>query len=533
MRKLNRESWLGMMRRGRKRELTDPGKVNIGVLTFEVSTLMSKAVHLWNSLADEQIARLRDEVLHLEGVRKLVSDDDDFLLGLALAEIMDSVDSLSRAVARLGKRSVDPALQRFEHLFEDLIKNDSDSYGFQYAGKKMGRKVKKMERFVAAGANLYQELEVLAELEQGLRRLQANQDTRHTGNSSSVFKQKVVWQRQAVKCLREASLWNRSFEYTARLLARSVFTVVCRIKLVFGFHQKDSSTYSKTLSQFSRSYSVSGVIHSPVFPSDGRGIHRFASGPITVSTSKSGSIARASHPTLPLRSKWSISSRTFRGCIVGDNHSPVLHSCVPIDEANPKPSSLNFPIGEESESDAAEPSLNIFSSNRSLVFFGSRRKLLSAPPSTLGAAALALHYANVIIVIEKLAASPHLIADDARDDLYGMLPTSIRAALRLRLKSYAKNLLASVYDPELASEWGDAIARILEWLSPLAHNMIKWQSDRNFEQQHLVSTNNVLLLQTLHYANQLKTEAAITELLVGLNYLWRFRRELNAKAMVE
>ena len=62
----------------------------------------------------------------------------------------------------------------------------------------------------------------------------------------------------------------------------------------------------------------------------------------------------------------------------------------------------------------------------------SKHKLLDAPPDTLGAAALALHYANVVIVIEKLVASPHLIGLDARDDLYNMLSASVRAALRER-----------------------------------------------------------------------------------------------------
>ncbi|KAK9200752.1 hypothetical protein WN944_015950 [Citrus x changshan-huyou] len=77
------------------------------------------------------------------------------------------------------------------------------------------------------------------------------------------------------------------------------------------------------------------------------------------------------------------------------------------------------------------------------------------------------------------------------------------------------------------------MSAILEWLAPLAHNMIRWQSERSFEQQRVVSRSNVLLVQTLYFANQEKTEAAITELLVGLNYVWTYSRELNAKALQE
>ncbi|PPD76255.1 hypothetical protein GOBAR_DD26818 [Gossypium barbadense] len=165
--------------------------------------------------------------------------------------------------------------------------------------------------------------------------------------------------------------------------------------------------------------------------------------------------------------------------------------------------------------------------------FRSQCRLLDAPPETLAASALALHYANVIIVIEKLAASPHLIGNDARDDLYNMLPASVRAALRARLKPYAKSLTSSVFDTELAEDWTEAMAAILEWLAPLAHNMIRWQSERSFEQQSFVSGTNALLVQTLYFANREKTEAAIIEILVGLNYVWRLGRELNAKALQE
>ncbi|CAN1238785.1 Protein PSK SIMULATOR 3 [Linum grandiflorum] len=159
-------------------------------------------------------------------------------------------------------------------------------------------------------------------------------------------------------------------------------------------------------------------------------------------------------------------------------------------------------------------------------------KFVVALPETLGATALALHYANVIIVIEKLAASPNLISHDARDDLYSMLPASVRITLRHKLKPYAKSLASSPYDSGLAREWTEAIASILEWLSPLAHNMIRWQTERSFEQQNFVSRTNVFLVQTLFYASQDKTEATIAELLVGLNYLWRSGRERDVKARI-
>lgn len=159
--------------------------------------------------------------------------------------------------------------------------------------------------------------------------------------------------------------------------------------------------------------------------------------------------------------------------------------------------------------------------------FGPKSRLMVyAPPSTVGGSALALHYANVIIVVEKLLRYPYLVGEEARDDLYHMLPTSLRLSLRTNLKSYVKNL--AIYDAPLAHDWKETLDGILRWLAPLAHNMIRWQSERNFEQQQIVTRTHVLLLQTLYFADRKKTEAAICQLLVGLNYICRYEHQQNA-----
>ncbi|PPD76253.1 hypothetical protein GOBAR_DD26816 [Gossypium barbadense] len=299
------ESWFRSFWKIPRRHEGGSERVEIGVLAFEVASLMSKLVHLWRCLSDKQVSRLREEIMTCVGIKKLVSEDEGYIGHLICAEMIETVTHVAKSVARLAKKCSDPGLKSFELAFTELVQIGADPYCWIFSLKKMDKKVKKMER------------------------------------------------------------------------------------------------------------------------------------------------------------------------------------------------------------------------------------LLDAPPETLAASALALHYANVIIVIEKLAASPHLIGNDARDDLYNMLPTSVRAALRARLKPYAKSLTSSVFDTELAEDWTEAMAAILEWLAPLAHNMIRWQSERSFEQQSFVSGTNALLVQTLYFANREKTEAAIIEILVGLNYVWRLGRELNAKALQE
>ncbi|ESQ43381.1 hypothetical protein EUTSA_v10013415mg [Eutrema salsugineum] len=167
----------------------------------------------------------------------------------------------------------------------------------------------------------------------------------------------------------------------------------------------------------------------------------------------------------------------------------------------------------------------------SSAFLEESSRLLKPPETTLGGSGVALHYANLIVVMEKMIKQPQLVGLDARDDLYSMLPASVRSSLRSRLKGVG----FTATDGGLAAEWKAALGRILRWLLPLAQNMIRWQSERSFEQQHMAtsvnSQNRVMLVQTLVFADKVKTEAAITELLVGLNYIWRFEREMTAKAL--
>ncbi|KAA8516660.1 hypothetical protein F0562_016834 [Nyssa sinensis] len=367
------------------------------------------------------------------------------------------------------------------------------------------------------------------------------------------FQQKVLWQLQEVKNLREMSPWVRTYDYTVQLLLRSLFTIVERIKHVFGITQLSSveeNTNSEVMNTgcLLRSRSISALMQSSVHPSE-NSLSRYCSGPIGRSVSNLGLSAdkirtnKQQHARpLPstlcgkpsnLKTKRLAHVGPFKGCMTGGSDSPVLKSCLPASSGS-LGSSGAFSNDFEKVKDTNMMRLscrNIIHAKVSL--FNSKHKLLNTPPSTLGDAALALHYANVIILIEKLASSPHLISLDARDDLYNMLPTSVRTSLRAKLKLFTETLASSVYDAALAAEWSLALARILEWLAPLAHNMIRWHSERNFEKQRMVSGMNVLLVQTLYYANQAKTEAAITELLMGLNYISRFGREFSGKSFTD
>lgn len=424
----------------------------VGVLAFEIAGIMPKLTHIWRFLSDQAMARLHNESICLEGVRKIVSNEDAFLLGLACAEMVENLRILAKSVSSLSERCQDSSLRCFETAFDAFANMGHDPYGWILSSKEMEARTKKIERYVTATATLYREMDELTVIQNNLKKsLQycSNSKKDHQDHVSSQkilhLQQKLLWQQQEVKYVKEKSLWNTSFDSITSLLATSIFTILSRIKLVFGITHGYPTSLPHSLSA-----------SATVYPSD--------------QTSNS----------------WDIVS------------GPLIKS-----------------------------STHQHNNNISHGFFETNSKMLKPSSGTLGAAALALHYANLIIVMEKMIRSPQLVGLDARDDLYSMLPNSIRSSLRGRLKGIG----FTASDPVLAGEWREALGKILGWLSPLAHNMIKWQSERSFEHQNLVPKTNVLLLQTLFFANQEKTEAAITELLVGLNYIWRFEREMNAKAL--
>ncbi|GAV61865.1 DUF668 domain-containing protein/DUF3475 domain-containing protein [Cephalotus follicularis] len=424
-----------------------PKKSNIGILSFEIASLISKLLHSWQSLSDKNIIRIRNESISLEGVRKIVSNDDPFLLGLACAEMTENIRLVARGVSRLSKRCEDSHLRSFDRLFHEFANSCHDTHCWVLSLKDMEAKNKKMDRYATVTARLYKEMEELSIVENSLRKFLQCNEYESTIKEQKVMdlRQKIIRQRQEVKYLKERSLWNRSFDSIISMLVRYTFTVLARIKLVFGLGHGFPISLSRSLSA-----------SATVYPTANPNTCNFVSGPL-----KSSKL-----------------------------------------EEN-----KDFTIG----------------------FFESNSKLLKPPATTLGAAALALHYANLIIIMEKMIKSPQLVGIDARDDIYAMLTRSIRSLLRSRLKGAG----FSASDPVLAAEWRTALERILGWLSPLAHNMIKWQSERSFEQQNMVPKTNVLLLQTLFFANKRKTETAITELLVGLNYIWRFEREMTAKSLFD
>lgn len=56
------------------------------ILAFEVANTIAKASSLWSSCSNESIKELKEEILHSDGVRILVSTDSKELLHIAAVD---------------------------------------------------------------------------------------------------------------------------------------------------------------------------------------------------------------------------------------------------------------------------------------------------------------------------------------------------------------------------------------------------------------------------------------------------------------
>ena len=70
-------------------------KQTIGILSFEVATVISKTIHFHKSLTDSEISMLKTKILKSEGVLNLVSSNVSHPLDLALAKKLDDLNRVA------------------------------------------------------------------------------------------------------------------------------------------------------------------------------------------------------------------------------------------------------------------------------------------------------------------------------------------------------------------------------------------------------------------------------------------------------
>uniref|UniRef100_A0A1D1XUX0 DNA integrity scanning protein DisA n=1 Tax=Anthurium amnicola TaxID=1678845 RepID=A0A1D1XUX0_9ARAE len=440
---------------------------HLGILAFEVARTMCRLVALHRALSDAGVARLRSDAMRSQGVAYLNTPDQGALLRLACAEMLDDLDAAAAAVARLGSRCGGVWPQGFEHVYADLKAGTGDITRLGFPPKDVEKRVKKMERYVASTSALYVAMEGLAELEAGeQRRLGIWKQRAAAGQKDppfESFQKRISLQRDRVRQLRRESLWTHSFDKVAELLARSVVSIFVRICSVYG-------SFVFQLPQV-----VLGRHGRPQFAPHCHShlcSHHHHANP-TAGVYSSGPLERPAVGNVPIR-----------------NSGPILRS----------PARGVPPDAKSWKEQALQPA-----------------------PNTLGASGLALRYAKVVALLDKLARSPELVGKETREELYWMLPEGMSGAVRAKLRSHRRMDDGGGGPSEaLASGWREALVAILGWLAPMAHDTVQWHSERSLEQRELESEPRVLMLQTLIFSDREKAETAIVEILVAFSCVCRY-----------
>ncbi|GAB4861417.1 DNAJ domain protein [Ancistrocladus abbreviatus] len=141
----------------------------------------------------------------------------------------------------------------------------------------------------------------------------------------------------------------------------------------------------------------------------------------------------------------------------------------------------------------------------------------------LGAAGLALHYANIITQIDTLVSRSSSVPPNTRDALYQGLPPNIKSALRTKLQSFQPKEELTI--PQIKAE----MEKTLQWLVPIATNTTKahhgfgwvgeWANTGSDVNEDAPGQHNLIRIETLHHADKEKTEAYILDLVVWLHHL--------------
>ncbi|KAL0366026.1 UNVERIFIED_CONTAM: protein PSK SIMULATOR 2 [Sesamum radiatum] len=206
----------------------------ISILAFEVANTIVKGANLLQSLSEENIRALRKEILHSEGVRRLVSTDMNHLLSIAAADKREEFDVFSREVIRFGNMCKDPQWHNLDRFFSKL---DSDPDVHKQQREEAELTMHELTTLAQHTSELYHELHALDRFEQDYQRMLAEVDSLHPprkGESLTMLQSELKHQRKLVRSLKKKSLWSKSLEQVTENLVDVVTFIHQEISEAFG-----------------------------------------------------------------------------------------------------------------------------------------------------------------------------------------------------------------------------------------------------------------------------------------------------------
>ncbi|XP_028773002.1 uncharacterized protein LOC114742641 [Neltuma alba] len=437
-----------------------PPAATLEILAFDTANTMRRLVSLYNSLTDAEVSKLCNHTINSKGVVYLNSKQECFLLNLACAERLEELDVAAATVSQLGRKCSDPGLNQFHLVYADLKAGMINTRKLQFGSRSVLKSVEKMEKLVLATAKLHDAMVCLADMEASEKKVQ---HWKALGCKNFGYRHQVNIQ---TLCDQIAFQRKQVRRYKELSLWNQTFDKAVRlmVRIVFIIYARICSVFEPYISGLPTNDQNFGDCYCLL---EHRELYQ-TNCCLTNRVSKSG----------------------------------------PISKTN-KSGPIRFVPDEDDE---------IAKSNRVLKM---------ASPSTVGGAGLSFRYASVIMFAERCLHSPGSIGESEREALYEMLPERLKEKVRKKMRG--QWLKGEEWEEggdgrSPAEGWREAVEEIMEWLTPVARDTTRWQAERSMEKQRYDGKPTTLLLQTLHYSDLDKAEAAIVEVLVGLSCIFKYEK---------
>lgn len=205
----------------------------VDILSFEVANTIAKASSLWRSCSDESIKELKEEILHSDGVRILISSNSAELLHIAAIDKREELAIFSREVIRFGDLCKDPIWHNLGRYFDKLTKEVTPQ---DHSKEHIETTVKQLISLAQNTSELYHELHALDRFEQDFKRKFHEEESVPAARRESVMilHSELKRQRNLVKKLKKKSLWSRPLEDIVEKLVEIAIFLDRQLRDAFG-----------------------------------------------------------------------------------------------------------------------------------------------------------------------------------------------------------------------------------------------------------------------------------------------------------
>jgi len=208
------------------------------ILAFEVANTIAKASSLWMSCSDESIKELKEEILHSDGVRILVSSNTSELLQIAAVDKREELAIFSREVIRFGNLCKDPIWHNLGRYFDKYApeKLTTDNIPQDHSKENMDATVQNLINLAQNTSELYHELHALDRFEQDFKRKFHEEESVPAARRESIMilHSELKRQRKIVKNLKKKSLWSKTLEEVVEKLVDIVIFLHKQIRDSFN-----------------------------------------------------------------------------------------------------------------------------------------------------------------------------------------------------------------------------------------------------------------------------------------------------------